>query len=252
MPLTSPMSRNVRELLESSVRATGGERWRALSGLRLSVRACAPLLAMRGRNPRWRSCLVEIGTREPRAVLDPYGPPGCRGVYEGDWVRIESPSGATMAERKGARAHARGRVLWDSLDELYLLAYSFWNYLNAPFLFLRDGFDAVELEPWRDPSSGEHLRRVRVRFAAGVPCHCPEQLYYFDERALIARLDYGAEVLNPNRRGAHLCESYRDWGGLLVASRRRAVPYRLDGRPLRWFPSLMEARIDDVQLIEAT
>jgi len=244
------MSDEVRGLFEASVQASGGAAlWSRLTGLRFTMRARGLLLAVRGISPSWRHYTVEISTREARTVLSPFGTASGRGVYTDDAVRIESLDGGLIAERHGARAHARDHIFWDKLDLLYLLGYSFWNYHNVPFLFLRDGFHAVELDPWRDASTGQLLRRVQVRFPPDVPSHCSEQLYYFDERALIVRLDYGADVFNPRRRGAHLCTEYRAWSGLMIPSHRRAVPYWIGGRPMHWLPSLMEACIDEVELL---
>ena len=60
----------------------------------------------------------------------------------------------------------------------------------------------------------------------------------------------GAEVFSPRRRGAQLCQEYRDFSGLLLPTHRRAIPHWPGGRPVHGSPSLMEARIEEVELIK--
>src|SRR5438105_2380755 len=110
------------DLLDAAIRACGDPaRWDRLSTLRLQLRLRGNILATRGKSPFLRPYTVEISTREPRAVVTPFGPPGGRGIFAGDAVRIESPGGQLIAERAGARAHARDHQIWDDLDLLYFV-----------------------------------------------------------------------------------------------------------------------------------
>lgn len=235
-------------LLQAALQACGDpERWDRLTTVRVRLRVRGNLLASKFKSPLLRPYTVEVSTKKVQAVLSPFGTSGGRGIFAGDTVRIESPAGQLMAARDDARAHARAHRFWDDLDLLYFLGYAFWNYVNTPFLFRWDGFQCTELEPWRDPDSGALLRRLQVRFPAGLPTHCPEQVFFFDEQATLVRLDYSADVFS-RLRGAHLCLRPRRFdSGFVFPTHRRVVPFRRDLRPLLWAPAAMEGFIDDMQ-----
>jgi hypothetical protein len=109
----------------------------------------------------------------------------------------------------------RNRALWwDHLDLLYFAGYALWNYLCAPFLFAKPGFVAEEIEPWDEQN--EQWRRLRVTFPLTVPTRCREQVFYFDARTLLRRVDYTAEVVGSWARAAHYCFDHKTFAGLLV------------------------------------
>lgn len=236
-------------LLDAAVQACGDPaRWDRLTTVRVRLRVGGNILASKLCSPWQRPYLVEVSPRKVHAVLSPFGRSGGRGLFAGDSVRIESPSGQLLGERHDARAHARASRRWDDLDLLYFLGYAFWNYVNTPFLFRWDGFETCEIEPWRDPASGTEQRRLRVRFPPGLPTHCPEQVFYFDAQGTLTRLDYSADVFTSRLRGAHLCLAPRRWdSGFVFAAHRRVVPYRRDLSPILWAPAAMEGFIEDVQ-----
>lgn len=246
------------ELLEAALHACGDPaRWDRLTTVRLQLRVRGNLLMSKCKSPRVRPYTVELSTRRVRAVLFPFGRHKGRGILEGDSVRLESASGQRLAERDGARAHAREHLVWDDLDLMYFLGYAFWNYLNTPFLFRWEGFRAVEIDPWTGPRSAlgpesrslRPLRRLLVHFPPEIPTHCPEQVFYFDEQAQLCRLDYTAEIFSRHLRGAHLCLAHRKWDcGFVTATHRRVVPFLGDLRPLLWAPAAMEGWLDDVQV----
>lgn len=236
-------------LLDAALHACGDPaRWDLLTTVRVRLRVGGNILLSKLKSPLLRRYTVEVSTKEVRAVLSPLGRRGGRGIFAGDRVRIESPGGQLLAERQRARDHARDHRIWDDLDLVYFLGYALWNYVNTPFLFRWPGFATSELAPWRDPTTGAALRRLLVRFPPGLPTHCPEQVFFFDEQANLVRLDYAAEVLSRRLRGAHLCLDHRRWdSGFVFAAHRRVVPLGRDLRPLRFAPAAMEGFIEDMQ-----
>jgi hypothetical protein len=187
----------------------------------------------------------EVSTREPQAVLSPYPEPGQRGVFERDRVRIESDDGALIAERADPRAAFGGRrnLWWDDLDLLYFAGYALWGYVGAPFIFTRPGYLVEEEEPWRE--GDETWEGIRVTFPADVPAHSRQQSYWFGSDGLIRRNDYTAEVFGGWAKAAHYCWDYREFGGFMVPTRRRAMP-RAGRRPVR-FVTMVSIAIDDVR-----
>ena len=137
----------------------------------------------------------------------------------------------------------RRALWWDHLDVLYFAGYALWNYLCAPFLFVEPGFVAEEIEPWDEET--EQWRRLRVTFPPTVPTHCQEQVFYFDARSLLCRLDYTVEVVGSWVRAAHYCFDHRAFAGLMVPTRRRVVPRRSDGRAYSG-PTIVWIEIKDV------
>ena len=191
-------------------------------------------IPMRFQRGALRDVSGTVSTREPHTVLSPC-PVRRRGVFDRGAVRIESEDGEVLEERadpQPAFRSFRHNVWWDDLDLLYFGGYALWGYLNAPFMFRRDGFQVDEVEPWRE--DGERWRGIRVRFPDDVPTHSREQLYYFDDQGLLRRNDYTAEVLAHGRRR-------RTTAGTTSASRAsscprdccRAMVRRPNGKPLR-------------------
>jgi hypothetical protein len=95
----------------------------------------------------------------------------------------------------------------------------------------RDGFELSEAEPWSE--GGESWRGLRVRFPDDVPAHSREQVYYFDDQGLLRRNDYTAEVFGGWAKAAHYCWDHERFDGIVVPTRRRAMPRRGNGKPLR-------------------
>jgi hypothetical protein len=248
--------RSIQSILDTSIAAHGGaEFWRGLSGLDIQLSASGFLFSAKGR-PVLRHARMWASATEPRFAFHDYPRPGWRGEWIGDAeVRILDPAGRIMASRTRPRAAFRGlrrQFRWDELDFLYFGGYATWNYMTTPFLFLRPGFGFELLPPIHGPQ-GE-VSRLRVTFPPDIPTHSCTQVFYFDEKRLITRLDYTAEVVGGWARAAHLCEDYKDFvgaGGTLRApTRRRVWPLLFGDKPLG-FPNLVALDIDDIRPVRA-
>jgi len=208
--------------------------------LRAHGRIRGNILATRLRSPFVRPYRIEADTTRPRARLEPFHRPGRVGLFEGDRVAIEE-GGRLLAERSGARAHAQRQVRWDELDLLYFLGYALWNYLLTPYCFIWPGFVTRELEPWNG------LERLEVTYPEGFPTHCRMQVFYFDPRAILVRLDYVAEIFGGWARGAHLLEDHHDFGGFVFPRHRIVRSVDAAGHPRSWFPAAMEGWIEEIR-----
>jgi hypothetical protein len=227
-------------LLDEAVVAHGGlDRWRAVREVEADIRSGGLALASKLAGGPFRSYRAIVSTTEPRTVLEPYPGAGRRGVFEGDRVRIESLDGDPLSERVDPRPafrRMRRRLWWDRLDALYFAGYALWNYLNTPFLLLLDGIE-----------TREEGRRLHATFPPEIPTHSREQTFWFDERGLLERLDYTAEVFGGWARAAHLCRGHREVDGLSFPTSRRVVPRARSGRPRRG-PMLVSIEIDRLEL----
>ena len=241
------MRETAPDLVALALDAHGGvDFWNAVAEVRFQLRVRGNILAFRGRSPRTRHLSVALNAHRVHARLAPFPHGGLVGVLDEHRVRIEAEDGRLFRERTAEERAARQSLLWDDLDELYFLAYSFWNYATTPFLLSWPGFHLCELPPVSGP--GGPLHRLRVRFPTSVPTHCPEQTFYFGPGGLLRRLDYTADAFGPLARGAHLCRGHRTFSGLVVPTRRRVVPRLIGRRTLPW-PSAMEGYVDGVEVV---
>jgi hypothetical protein len=234
------------DLLEQVVEAHGGAAFDSASHVVVHVGCGGWAFPMK----RQRNALADftgtVSTSEQHVVLAPYSGPGRRGVLERGAVRIETDAGEVLASREHPRRcfrRLRRQLWWDDLDLLYFASYALWGYVNAPFMFRRPDFEVEEAEPWRE--DGETWRALRVRFPEGLPAHSREQTYYFDDRGLLRRNDYTAEVFGSWAKAAHYCWEHESFDGVVVPTRRAAMPRRRNGKPVTAV-RLVTIAIDDV------
>ena len=101
-----------------------------------------------------------------------------------------------------------------------------WNYLNSPFIFALPGFQTEEIEPWDE--NGKERRRLKVAFPDHIATHCPEQIFHVNGEGLICRVDYNAPVAG-GAPTAHYLDDHKDFSGIKMATRRRALRRKADG-----------------------
>ncbi|HEU0025407.1 MAG TPA: hypothetical protein VFQ12_12285 [Thermoleophilaceae bacterium] len=223
-------------LLDQVLEAHGGlEAWRSAREIEAEIRSGGFALLSKGIARPFRHYETRVAVDRPRTVIEPYPTAGRRGVFEGDSVRIESDDGETLAERHDVRRlfpGVRRRLHWDHLDGLYFAGYALWNYLTTPLLLTR-----AKVE--------EDGRLLRVTFPPEVPTHSTEQEFHVDERGLITRLDYTAEVIGGWAHAKHLCDAYREFDGLMFPTRRRVTPVRLP------FPLLVKLDLERIAVQRA-
>lgn len=242
------IERDIRAVLDVVIAVHGGEEfWRGLGGLEAQLSASGFLFSAKGR-PVLRHARMWASATEPRFVFHDYPRPGWRGELIGDEeVRILDAEGRVMARRERPRDAFRGlrrQFRWDELDFLYFGGYATWNYLVTPFIFLRPGFEFELLSPVNGPQG--KVTRLAATFPPDIPTHSRRQVFYFDERGLLTRLDYTAEVVGGWAHAAHLCENYKDFGGLKAATKRRVWPTLFGSAPLP-FPNLVALDVDEIR-----
>jgi hypothetical protein len=224
---------SANELLAEAIEAHGGPAYDAASQITARVQCGGWAFPLRFRRGAFSDFTATVSTREPHVVISPYPGPGRRGVFDRGTVRIETEDGEMLEERRDPRPEFRSfrrNIWWDDLDLLYFGGYALWGYINAPFMFRRPGFQIDEAEPWQE--NGEAWRGLRVRFPDDFPAHSPEQHYYFDDHGLLRRNDYTAEVFGSWAKATHYCWDDERFDGLVVPTRRKAMPRRGNGKPL--------------------
>jgi hypothetical protein len=244
------MAEKAMQILQEAIEAHGGmEYWNSLSAIDAEISARGFLFTAKWR-PILRRVRMRAFTREPRFTFFDFPKPGQTAELIGDdEARIIDREGHFMARRENPRAAFRGirhLFLWDDLDFVYFGGYATWNYLTAPFLLARNGFLLETL----DPAQSDHgqLTPLQVTFPSDIPTHSRKQVFYFDERRLLRRLDYTAEVVGGWASAAHFCDEFKTFGKLIVPTRRRVLPLFSRQNPLPG-PTLVAIDVHDVRPI---
>ena len=240
-----------QDLLDKAIEAHGGlNRWKTIEEIVAHIRCGGAALPLRLKFGAFKSYEARISTTEPRITFSPFAGKRNRGVFLGDRVRIESETGQILAKRANAKtafSSFRHNLYWDNLDALYFGGYAIWNYFSAPFLFLREGFEIREIDPWKE--SGQTWRRLHVSFPPNIPTHSREQVFYFNSDGLIMRLDYTAEVFGGWAKAAHYCSDHKNFSGLIVTTHRRVLPRKSNNFP-RSFPILVWIEVEQIAISE--
>ncbi|MEW2382821.1 hypothetical protein AB0873_12150 [Micromonospora sp. NPDC047707] len=218
------------DLMNSVIEAHGGlDRYRRFRSATAHFRSGGALWAVKNQEGIFSQAAVRVDLRRQHASHYPFTAPDLRTSFTAQRVSVESDTGEVKAERLDPRAAFAGHVLetpWDDLHVAYFAGYAMWTYLTSPFTFASPDFVAEELPPVAE--DGQSLNRLKVTFPDHIATHCREQTFYFDQDGLLRRHDYTAEVINAGP-AAHYCSDYREFGGIMVATRRRVYPLGADG-----------------------
>jgi hypothetical protein len=227
-------SSGLHTIIKEIIEVHGGSTlWNSLETLEAEISAWGLLFTMK-RQPVLNHIRVRVSTREPRFTFFDLPQQGQTSKLIGnDEVRIVNSDARVVAKRLQPRSAFQGirrKFYWDRLDFIYFAGYATWNYLTTPFLFLRKGFQFEVLPSL--PGVHPTMTRLRVTFSSDIPTHCLTQIYYFDERFYLKRLDYTAEVVGKWARAAHLCYNYRTFDVLKAPTKRRVYPLIARNNPL--------------------
>ena len=240
-----------QDLLNKAIEAHGGlHRWQTTKEIVAHIRCGGIALPLRFKFGAFKSYEARLSTTKPQVIFSPFAGKENRGVFLGDTVRIESGNGQVLADRTRAKAAFdswRHKFYWDNLDALYFGGYAIWNYFTVPFLFLREGFEIQEIEPWEEKN--QTWRRLKVFFPSNIPTHSHEQVFYFNSDGLLMRFDYTAEVFGAWAKAVHYCKGHKNFSGLIIPTSRQVLPRKSNGSP-QGFPTLVWIEVDQVVLLE--
>lgn len=224
--------------------AHGGlDYWRSLSSVDLEMSAHGFLFTTKHVRPQ-KHVRLSISTRKPEVTLHDYPVPGQSAVLLGsDRVEIRDGAGVavqTRSDPRGGFGRWRRSLYWDAMDFAFFSGYAMWNYTNLPFLLADPRFRIEE------SSQADGGTRLEVAFPPSLPTHSTNQELHFDAAGRLVRHDYNAEFVGSWASAIHLCENYRQFGGLWLPTRRRVYPKGPSNRPLP-FPTLVAIDIHDAQ-----
>lgn len=232
-------------LLDRVVEAHGGlERWHEVRYLDVRLTVSGGLFQIKGQPEGLHDVLMRIETQRSAVTFAPFGRPDCRGHFTPTRVWIEDREGRVVEERADPRASFAGHVLttpWDRLHLLYFAGYANWNYFTAPFLLTQFGVDIQEIG--QHEKNGETWQRLQVKFPSTIPTHSAEQTFYYNDKGLLQRHDYVAEVAGAV--GAHYSFDHALFSGLVFPTLRRVVGLTPTG-PLISGPTAILLLISDI------
>jgi hypothetical protein len=221
---------NMSELRDLVIDAHGGiARWNKVKTIEGDMSITGGLWARKGWPDVLKNVHVTAAAGNQWISYRPFIREGMRSSYTPDHVVIETLDGKPVKDRRNPRAAFDGHTVetpWDDLNLAYFSGYAMWNYLNTPFILALPGFQTEEIAPWDE--DGETRRRLRVVFPDHIATHCPEQIFHVNGEGLIFRADYSASVAG-GALTAHYLDDHRDFSGIKVATRRRALRRKADG-----------------------
>jgi hypothetical protein len=224
------------------------DRWCAVSEIFVRARTGGIALPSKFQPSAIRNIEAIVSTKDIRAEFRDYTGEGRIGIFEEEGVRILKRNGDPIAQRKGPQAafsKFRRRFFWDRLDALYFGGYALWNYLNLPFLLASPGVVVKEGSPWQE--GGEEWLRLYASFPAFIPTHCRDQVFYFNQRGLLVRHDYTAEVFGNWAKACHYSWDHKETDGIIIPRKRRVHPRLPSNHPFRLI-TLVEIDIKEIEL----
>jgi hypothetical protein len=224
----------VNDLLELAVEAHGGmRRWEQISRFRAAASITGAIWALKGKPGLLANVVLDGETRDQRLRITPFPRPGQYTTWEPQRQTIETTDGMLVSERLDPTAPFAGQTRqspWDDFQAAYFAGEANWNYFAAPFIFARSDFSTEEDWPWRE--DGQVWRSLLVTYPDSIVAHTRQQTYYFDAAGLLRRLDYSVDILGGGP-AVHYPSRYREFGGIMVPTRRRVYIRNPDGTPVR-------------------
>jgi hypothetical protein len=236
------------ELRDLVIDAHGGiERWNKVKAIKGNMSITGALWARKGWPDALKNVHVIADAKDQWISYQPFISEGMRSSCVPGRSVIETHDGKPIKDRKNPRASFDGHTLetpWDDLNLAYFSGYAMWNYLNTPFIFALPGFKTEEIEPWHD--NGERRRRLKVVFPDHIATHRSEQIFHINRQGLICRMDYSAPVAG-GAPTAHYLFDHRDFSGIKIATKRRALRRKPDGTAIP-DPVFVAIDIADIRL----
>jgi len=239
----------MQDLLEFAVNAHGGiNQWHKFKGIRLEASIGGLVFDMKGQQGIFQKVVIELDNKAPHVTYTPFSKSGHSGMFSPEYVAHKNGN-MIVQERSSPRESFNDlnqESRWDLLHALYFGGYAIWNYLTAPFLFTYPGFQVSEGDVWKEGS--DIWRRLHVTFPKGIPTHCSEQTFYFDNAGLLRRLDYHVEILNAKTPVAHYLLDHKEVNGIVIPHRRKAVPMMESGHSMDG-PVFVEINLEKASLL---
>jgi len=236
------------DLINRICNAHGGiERWRMVESIQMQMDIFGPILLTKFKSPWLPNINANIFTDKPYVSIHDFPEEGHTGIFDGFDVYIFNANDKIYCERNYRNCNelkTKPRLHWDHLDLIYFLGYALWNYNCSPYIFQDKGFDCHQGEDFLD-NDGNVLSTLKVRYPRSIPTHCNQQVFYFDQKGLLKRQDYTADIISPLAVGSHICEDHKTFDGLVFPTHRSVFPRLWNSQPLKVI-KVMDGRVKDI------
>ncbi len=237
LPINQEMERLMdTQLLTQVTDAHGGlDRCQQVESIQVSLNIFGPILITRFKSPWLSNINACIYTDKPYVSFHNFPEEGMTSIFDGYDVYIFDENDKISAERDFSlktNQKIKPRLLWDHLDLVYFLGYALWNYLCSPFIFHNQQFECVQGNDWVE-GDGSRLATLHVTFPDSIPCHCKQQVFYYNDKGLLRRNDYTCEVFSPVAIGAHYCNQHKTVDGFVFPTHRTVFPRLWNGKALK-------------------
>ena len=237
----------MNELLNMAINTQGGmNNWGKYYNAKVHLLVGGILWEMKGHRDTISKVEVNVDLIEQKASHKPNEE--WHTIYTPHTVKIEKSNGDLIEEFSNPRVSFKGHALetkWSTLQLAYFAGYAMWNYINAPFLFARAGFEVNEIEAWNE--NGEPWRCLKVKWPENVHTHSREQTLYIDKEGFIRRLDYQVEIAG-NTAASHYLYDYKDVNGIKMATRRVVYATGEDNKARLDGPVIVSIDLSDIKL----
>jgi hypothetical protein len=201
----------------------GRRRWTQISRFRASVSVTGAIRARMERPGLLDDMVLEGDTRVRQLTITPFPQPGEYASRRPARLGMRTIGGRAVT---GRAASSPGGTPWDEVQVGTFAAEATWHHLVAPFIVADDDVDTEEIWPWREDA---HIwRALLVTFPQPMAMFSRTQTFYIDRAGLVRRSD--CELICPGGGPAVDYPSrYREFDGIMVATRRAVYPRGPDG-----------------------
>ena len=218
----------MNDLLELALKAHGGlERWNRIKSIQVAASITGAIWFVKGKGDVLKNVVLTAETQKERLIVDFPGQ-DTLAIFEPGRIVIETANGTLIEARDNPEKSFEGQqreTPWDDIQVIYFVGEALWTYLNAPFLYAREGFTTEEIESIQ--VEGETWRRLKVTFPDNVKSHTKEQISCVGPDGLLRRHDYTVDILG-GATGLNYASDYRNVEGIMVPTKRRVYAYEGD------------------------
>jgi len=236
------------DLINRICNAHGGiDRWQMVESIQLQIDIFGPILLTKFNSPWLPDITANIFTDKPYVSIHDFPEEGHTSIFDGFDVYIYNANDKIYCERNYCNTDtlkAKPRLLWDHMDLVYFLGHALWNHSCSPYIFKNKGFECHQGLDHIE-KNGTVLSTLNVRYPSHIPSHCKQQIFYFDQKGLLKRQDYTADITSPLAIGSHIYEDHKTFDGLVFPTHRRVFPRLWNSKPLKPF-KVMDGRIKDI------
>jgi hypothetical protein len=223
------------KLLTAVLDAHGGlKNWAHVTKITAQMSLGGPFWGARGWPDVYSDQTVTIDPHREHITFAPFTGPDRMSLLElnPERVAITNLEGALVEQRINPRKSFPtdfdgASTPWDAVQVAYFTSAAVWNYLTGPFAFTYPGVEAAEIAPWSEDERNI-WRRLAVKFPESIANHNADQVFYYDEKFMLRRMDYSPDVTG-SPPVAHYTYDPKRFEGFVFPTRRRVLLHDANG-----------------------